>query len=41
MVCRCKHEFCYKCGGDYGKCECLKNNNNLSLFGIDYIDMAL
>lgn len=22
MRCRCGNEFCYKCGGPYGKCEC-------------------
>ncbi len=24
MVCRCGTEFCYACGGFYGKCECGK-----------------
>ena len=24
MKCRCGHGFCYKCGGDYGKCECVQ-----------------
>lgn len=35
MTCRCKYEFCYKCGGKYKACECVKaaqrrnqNNNN-------------
>lgn len=23
MTCRCKYEFCYKCGGIYGKCPCI------------------
>ncbi|CDW84022.1 ibr domain containing protein [Stylonychia lemnae] len=22
MTCRCKKQFCYKCGGNYPKCEC-------------------
>ncbi len=25
MSCRCGHQFCYACGGDYPNCECLKN----------------
>jgi len=24
MTCRCKYEFCYKCGGKYRECECMK-----------------
>ena len=24
MKCKCGKEFCYKCGGIYGKCECGK-----------------
>lgn len=24
MVCRCKYEFCYKCGGKYMDCECTR-----------------
>ena len=24
MVCRCKYEFCYKCGGKYPDCECAR-----------------
>lgn len=27
MVCRCKYEFCYKCGGKYMDCECTRENN--------------
>ena len=23
MTCKCKFEFCYKCGGVYMKCDCL------------------
>ncbi len=23
MRCKCKFEFCYKCGGVYMKCECM------------------
>jgi ariadne-1 len=23
MTCRCKYEFCYVCGGQYGKCPCV------------------
>lgn len=26
MSCRCKHQFCYACGGDYPTCECNKAN---------------
>lgn len=22
MTCRCKYEFCYVCGGKYGRCKC-------------------
>ena len=22
MTCRCGHEFCYKCGAEYGTCDC-------------------
>lgn len=25
MTCRCKYEFCYKCGGKYRECECVKS----------------
>lgn len=25
MTCRCHYEFCYKCGGVYGKCECIES----------------
>ncbi|KAL4461451.1 hypothetical protein ABPG74_016075 [Tetrahymena malaccensis] len=25
MTCRCKYEFCYKCGGPYNQCECSKH----------------
>lgn len=24
MSCRCGYQFCYKCGGKYGECECVK-----------------
>lgn len=24
MSCRCGYQFCYKCGGKYGDCECVK-----------------
>ncbi|KAL4467983.1 hypothetical protein ABPG72_015853 [Tetrahymena utriculariae] len=24
MTCRCKYEFCYKCGGKYRECECVQ-----------------
>ena len=24
MSCRCGFQFCYKCGGKYGDCECVK-----------------
>lgn len=24
MTCKCKFEFCYKCGGVYMKCDCFK-----------------
>jgi hypothetical protein len=24
MTCKCKFEFCYKCGGIYMKCECVE-----------------
>lgn len=23
MTCRCKYQFCYVCGGQYGKCQCV------------------
>ena len=23
MTCKCKFQFCYKCGGVYMKCECM------------------
>eukprot|EP00347_Sterkiella_histriomuscorum_P001452 403371984 len=26
MTCKCKKEFCYKCGGVYRACECTKEN---------------
>lgn len=25
MTCRCKYEFCYKCGGKYRECECVQS----------------
>ena len=25
MTCRCKYEFCYKCGGKYMHCECVQS----------------
>ena len=25
MVCRCRYEFCYACGGKYNACACVKN----------------
>jgi ariadne-1 len=25
MVCRCRYEFCYACGGKYNACHCVKN----------------
>jgi len=25
MTCRCKYQFCYKCGGKYGDCECVRS----------------
>lgn len=25
MVCRCRHEFCYRCNGRYGSCVCLSS----------------
>ena len=24
MTCKCKKDFCYKCGGDYPQCDCEK-----------------
>ncbi len=24
MTCRCGEQFCYKCGGKYGACDCMK-----------------
>ena len=27
MTCRCKYEFCYKCGGKYRSCDC-KNEDS-------------
>lgn len=24
MTCKCRFEFCYKCGGNFGKCECVE-----------------
>lgn len=24
MTCRCGNQFCYKCGGPYGNCECMR-----------------
>ena len=24
MKCRCGKDFCYKCAGPYGKCECVQ-----------------
>lgn len=26
MRCRCGGEFCYRCGGNYGRCECVQGN---------------
>lgn len=39
MTCRCKYEFCYKCGGKHGDCYCWYSNfmfyhQFLSLFHI-------
>ena len=31
MTCRCKFEFCYKCGGIYRQCECMNNPQPLLL----------
>ena len=31
MTCRCGHQFCYKCGGDYPNCECRKQG--FDIFG--------
>ncbi|CAD8178197.1 unnamed protein product [Paramecium octaurelia] len=31
MICKCKFEFCYNCGGEYNKCKC-KNNTYLRAF---------
>ena len=28
MTCRCTYQFCYKCGGKYQACECVKKNQN-------------
>ena len=25
MTCRCGYQFCYKCGGEYLKCECVES----------------
>ena len=25
MVCRCRYEFCYACGGKYNACDCVRN----------------
>ncbi len=33
MTCRCKYEFCYKCGGPYGSCGC---EEDYSDYGSDY-----
>jgi hypothetical protein len=34
MKCRCGKDFCYRCGGVYLKCECVKNGTmRLGLFG--------
>jgi hypothetical protein len=27
MTCRCNKHFCYKCGGIYGSCECVRLRN--------------
>jgi len=26
MTCKCKFQFCYKCGGVYQRCECIEKN---------------
>ena len=30
MRCRCGKDFCYKCGGKYGSCECAIENRRLN-----------
>ena len=32
MTCRCGYEFCYKCGAEYGTCECM---SDLSDYDVD------
>jgi len=35
MTCRCKYEFCYKCGGKYMDCECVRSNRWYKSFKIE------
>jgi hypothetical protein len=35
MVCICGKQFCYKCGGNYGKCECVQRQGGGGLFGVN------
>jgi len=31
ITCRCRYEFCYKCGGKYRECECVGAARNIGI----------
>ncbi|KAI4746944.1 hypothetical protein E4T50_02774 [Aureobasidium sp. EXF-12298] len=35
MTCRCGHQFCYDCGGPYGRCRCEYHDSEWSEWELD------